>query len=68
MKYPEKDTLMQADELSYKLYGLTIYTAISIGICLSCKQIVDKDSSDVVLLEYLDTGMCGSCFKDIFDE
>ena len=67
MQFHEKDTLMYPDELSAKLYGFTIYTAVSLGICLSCKQPVGKDNSDEVLKEYLDTGMCGSCFKSIFD-
>ena len=68
MQFHEKDTLMQPDELSYKLYGLTIYTAVSIGICVSCKQTVDKDNSEEVLRDYFDTGLCDPCFKGLFDE
>jgi|7_EtaG_2_1085326.scaffolds.fasta_scaffold00711_1 hypothetical protein len=68
MQFNEKDTLISPDELSYKLYGSTIYTAVSQGICLSCKEFAtsnDSNNSDEVLQQYFDTGLCDSCFKDI---
>lgn len=59
---------MMPDELSEKLYGMTIYTAIADSICIKCKR--DREQirmSKEETLEYQISALCPACFKAMFE-
>ena len=55
------------DALALSIYGMTATEAHHKGICISCRQ-VPQHQSTIDVKEYRISGLCGDCFDEITRE
>jgi len=56
------------DMMAKSLYGISAQKAISLGICIQCKELaLPKCYSDAGRAEYYISGLCEKCFDSIFE-